>query len=262
MEAKIQTATDGVVLKSRDIGAATRVLSVLTGKSGLIDVFANGARRPKSRLAAVAQPFAYSDFVISRRKDVCTVEAGEIKHTFYALREDIRRLSLAFYLSELTGFLAPRPGESGANPGEYLRLFLNSLYLLETGTREEAFVRAVYELRILAMSGYMPDLVACVSCGVFDGARPVFYPGNGIFLCEDCAAAENADRPAVHISGAVLSAMRHVIYSDFEKIFSFRLSGEALGLFGRACEAYVTERTERAFKSLDFYKSVEKSIEV
>jgi DNA repair protein RecO (recombination protein O) len=257
-QALTQISTDGAVLRVRDIGKATRILVILTRESGIIDVFANGARNPKSRLAAVAQPFAYSDFIISLKKDIYTVNTGEIKHSFYSLREDIDKLSIAFYFCELTMLLAPKPGTQCGSPGDYLRLFLNALNFLENGLRENNFLKAVYELRLLSISGYMPDLVCCAVCGAYESESGgySFYPRRGRLVCSGCFEGTESDVSALHITSPVLSAMRHIIYSDLEDLFNFQLSKEALELLGKVCEAYITEQMERTFTSLDFYKSL------
>ena len=44
--------------------------------------------------------------------------------------------------------------------------------------------------------------------------------------------------------------------SDFEKIFSFSLADDALKSFSLVSEGYLLHKTERKFKTLDFYKTI------
>jgi DNA repair protein RecO (recombination protein O) len=50
--------------------------------------------------------------------------------------------------------------------------------------------------------------------------------------------------------------MRYVSLSDFEKIFSFSLTDDALKSFSVVSEGYLLHKTERKFKTLDFYKTI------
>lgn len=50
--------------------------------------------------------------------------------------------------------------------------------------------------------------------------------------------------------------MRHIVLSDFEKIFSFSVSPGALGELSAAAEAYTVEILQKRPKTLDFYHSM------
>ena len=54
-----------------------------------------------------------------------------------------------------------------------------------------------------------------------------------------------------------LAAMRHVLYGDERKLFSFRLSEASQQKMGAATEAFVLTQLERGFRTLDFYKQLE-----
>lgn len=73
----------------------------------------------------------------------------ETEQNFFGLRSDVEKLSLAVYLAQLCAQVAPAEEEAG----EFLRLILNSLYLLEKDKRPQRLVKAVFELRLLAMGG-------------------------------------------------------------------------------------------------------------
>ena len=50
--------------------------------------------------------------------------------------------------------------------------------------------------------------------------------------------------------------MRHILYSDFDKLFSFRLGVESLSQLAAASEAYLLAQVERVLPALNFYKTV------
>ena len=56
-------------------------------------------------------------------------------------------------------------------------------------------------------------------------------------------------------TAGVVAAMRHICLSDPERIFSFTLSNTGLKSLADISETYLLARTQRRYKSLEFYKS-------
>ena len=54
-----------------------------------------------------------------------------------------------------------------------------------------------------------------------------------------------------------LAALRHAVYGDPKRLYSFTLGGESLRRLALAAEAFVATQMERGFKTLDFYKSLQ-----
>ena len=157
------------------------------------------------------------------------------------------------YLAQLCAQLAPAEEEAG----EFLRLMLNSLYLLEKDKRPQQLVKAVFELRLLAMAGYMPDLVGCKVCGCFESETIYFLPLTGDLMCGDCLGdAPLEEMVRLRLSPGVLAAMRHILYAESGKVFNFTLSGEELRYLGDICEYYTIVQLDTRLSSLDFYKSL------
>ncbi len=243
MKEKIHT--DGLVIKENHIGESDRLITVLTRNEGVVHSFATGARKITGKSMSATQLLCFSDFVFTRKKDTYRVTEAEAVEVFFDLRNDIEKLSLAQYFCELAGALAPveEPAE------EYLRLILNSLKFLADNRLPPAQIKAVFELYILSLSGYMPDLSECPECG--KEKNLCFDMSEGQVFCQ-----EHASVGAIQLSDSVLSAMRFITMSEFSKIFFFSLPDEALNDLENVCENYLKIRLERTFKTLDFYNSV------
>lgn len=247
----MQISTEGVVLRARDINDADRVLTILTKDRGVISAFANGSKRMKSRLTASTQTFAYSRFQLFKGKDHYTVDGAEPVTVFYGIRNDVERLALAGYLCELAQSLAPEEDEAEG----FLRLLLNCLHFLDKGTRDSILLKALFELRALSMAGYMPNLVACDGCGCYESGRMFFYINGAKLLCQRCATPD--DSGAVReLSPPVLAAMRYIVYSEFDKLFSFTLASANRARLAEVCEAYMLCTLGHGFKTLDFLKAL------
>lgn len=127
--------------------------------------------RCASSLAAAIDLFSYSDFLIFFNKDQYCVDGAETNRIFYHLREDLEKTSLAAYMGELAETLVPQ----GEPAQEYLSLMLNCLHLLETDQRTVDFIKPLFELRLLTMAGYMPDLVGCTWLRAVSGGAVLLF---------------------------------------------------------------------------------------
>lgn len=246
----MQIKTDGIIIKEQTIGESDRLVTILTRDAGVIRAFARRAKSLKDSKNSATGLLAYSRLSIFRGRDKYIVDSASPIEVFFGLRRDIGRLSLAQYFCELAASLVPEETDSA----EYLRLVLNSLHFLANGTKGESLLKAITELRMLSISGYMPDLIACKNCGAYESGSMYFLPLSAMLLCENCY--EKGDAPAVHIPMSVLTAMRHICYSEFEKLYSFSLSDKAAKLLAYTVENYTVHILGRMPGTLEFYKSV------
>lgn len=241
--------TDGIVIREKEAAMQDKHITLLTRESGVITAFVNGGRNPKNKNVSSTDLLCYSDFSLEKtKKGTCYIKEATPKNVFFSLRNDIVTLSLSQYLAELTSELAPREEEAG----EFLSLLLNSLHLLSKANKERALVKAVAELRMLTLSGYMPQIVGCSKCGVFESEKMFFDTFSGEIFCESCRPA----RKVREISSGALAAVRHICLSDGGKIFSFSLPPQSLSELCSVAEGYLLSVTGKRFKTLDFYKKM------
>ncbi len=239
--------TDGLVIREQFTGEADRVITVLTRDHGVIRAFANGARSIKSKNLAATQLLCYSDFNIYKsNKNVYSIAEANAKDVFFSLREDVVKLSLAQYFTEIADELAPRE----ENADEFLRLLLNSLFFLANNKKSPALLKPTVELRMLSLSGYMPDLVGCCVCGKYESETVFFSTDSGRIYCDTCKREERT----MEITSSVLASVRHICLSNLEKLFSFSISPETIELLGCVSEEYLRKTTCKKYKTLDFYK--------
>ena len=104
----------------------------------------------------------------------------------------------------------------------------------------------------MATSGYMPDLVACSECGKFDDDFMCFYYENGSILCHECKFEDKS----AYLDKTLLSAMRHIVYSDFERLFSFSIPEKSAIRLSHITEEYLIFQTGKRYHTLDFFKSL------
>lgn len=245
-------STDGIILKTKPLGNDDHVYTILTREKGIITAFARNRQKISRGMGSALELFTYSNFVLFQSKERYSINSATSNKIFFGIRNDIEKVSLASYLSELLMELAPEEGE---NPNEYVRLFLNSLALLESGKRTVQFIKPLFELRLMALSGYMPDLLGCTICGESEGKSLWFLPQAGSIVCGDCVG-QVSGQLTVPLTAGELAAMRHIIYAPMERLFSFALPEQTLKCLSVLTEQYIYYQLEKTFSTLDFYHTL------
>lgn len=235
--------TDGLIIREKSSGEQNRTVTVLTREYGLIRAYVYGAKKIGSRTGAATQLFAFSDLGIAERRGSYIIEAAKPKEVFFNLRNDVKKIALAQYFAELTETLAPEK----ENTEEYLKLILNSLMLLMEEKRDEKLIKSVFELSILSLSGYMPNIVACEICGKYEDDYMFFDTSNGNIFCDSCGNF------GMKVPVSVISAVRYIVLSDRQKIFNFNLNESNLETLSQLTEKYTLSMLQRKFRTLDFY---------
>lgn len=243
--------TEGIVLKERIVGEQDKFIDILTKESGILEISVKGARKINGKSGSSTQLFAYSRFCINQKGERFFLNSVEPIHIFYGLRSSLTKISLASYFAEVLRYCV----DSEAYGGNITRLFLNTLYYMENDLRSEALLKSVFEFRLLSEIGYMPDIVACRGCGAFEPDEMLFSIDDGGFYCKECASDANAEG-CMRLKLPILKAMRHIVFSDHERLFNFRVSERAMTKLSAASENYLLSHLERNFRTLDFYKSL------
>ncbi len=241
--------TPGLVLREIKYKESDRILTILTPGQGVISAMAKGSLRLKSKLFSSCGLFCYSEFTLFPGKNMYTVNEAQSKTVFHGLSHSVEAMSLAMYMSEIAMMLTPSQGEAET----VLRLLLNSLYLAQKENAPLRQIKAVYELRVCSECGYLPQLLMCKGCGLYEGTDFFLDPIDGKLLCKDCAAKEGK-KP--NLDPGALYAMRHICLANDKKIFAFRIAEQSGRQLYAAAERYMLTHLESVPKSYSFLKSV------
>lgn len=245
---------DGFVTREFLQGENNKVLSILTKEFGLITATARGAVKINGKNSSASQIFSYSEFSIEKVKDWYYVQSAEPKHSFYSIRKDIDKLSLAQYFAQIINECIVEEQDSG----DILRLTLNTFYYLENGSRSPELLKSIFELRFLSDIGLMPDLLACKHCAEYLPENPVFLMSKGVFYCCKCLKFVQGYiiEDCFPVSKSMLHIIRYIALSELEKIFLFKISGESEKILNAFTERYLKAQLGRSFSALDFYNAL------
>ncbi len=239
--------TKALVIREQSIGESDRLITLFTVDLGIVKAFVKKAEQIKNKLNSVTSLFAYCDFVLYKGKTAYTVSSAEPIEMFFNLRNDIQKLALAQYLAELSGelLLQEQPNV------ELLSLVLNSFYLLCSGKKENMHIKAVFEMRALLISGYMPPPVACDTCGMYETDPMFFDISEGKIYCSKCKPLGT-----YRISLQTVKAIRFICFSESTKIFNFKLEHDDMLTLANIAEHYMLNILGHTLGTLKFYKGI------
>lgn len=250
----------GLVIRTVDYKEADRLISIFTEEKGIVHAMARGARSLRSRQMAATQQFCYATFVLYKKGELYWVREAELIESFFGLRAGVEGLALASYFCEVLSDVALAESDR-----ELLRVSLNSLYAIAEQKCELPKIKAAFEMRVCAVLGFMPDVLACHHCQRRDGEF-YFDIMDAKITCAQCHAQQQDDLPAdpqdgtrhivCRLTPGAKVALGYVIYCPPEKLFSFRVAQEDMRSFSHATECYLLNQLERSFRTLDFYREV------
>ncbi|WP_058301877.1 DNA repair protein RecO [Gorillibacterium timonense] len=241
---------EGIVIRSMDYGEGHRILSLLTGRMGKISVMARGAKKVKSRLAAVTQPFTYGEYVIYFGSgQMGTLNQGDSIQPHRPLREDLHKAAYSAYLAELVDRLTAEREPNGSL-FEQVKAALQAI----EEDKDPAIILAVMEMKMLALAGYLPQLDECVSCGGEEGEMMLSMMQGGI-LCPRCRAK---DPSAVPLSPKALRLLRIFQRMDLRRLGATEVSPETKTEIRSIMRSFMDIHMNTKWKSRDFLDQMEK----
>jgi DNA repair protein RecO (recombination protein O) len=242
---------EAIVLRHIDWGEADRLLWLFTRETGKVKAIAKGVRKPRSRKAGHLEPFTRVDLLLAQGRDIPIITQAEAKETFLNLREDLVRVGYTSYVIEL---LDRFTYEEGENIGLY-RLLGETLSRLNREA-DPTFAVRYYEVRLLDLVGFRPQLFQCVNCRAEIRAEDQFFSfEKGGVICPRCSRNEAGAR---QVSVAALRILRHFQRSDYVEAQRLKLAAgvdrELENLMGN----YLTYLLERGLNSPAFLRRVRK----
>lgn len=176
--------TDAIVLKRIKVSDYDKILLLFTRKAGKMSVSVKGSQNPKSKMASGSHPFIYGEFSLNKGGRMSSVTSIDIKESFYKLREDLDKLTIASYFLELVNIVIV---ENEIN-NQLFDILLNHLSAIEKSDTlaQSHLIKVAFELKLLYSIGLNPEMHVCVNCGNEQFDNPKFSIEDGGIICENC----------------------------------------------------------------------------
>lgn len=239
--------TEAIIIKRRDHGEADRLLTLYTRDFGKLQALAKGARKPQSRKTGHVELFMRTHFLIAHGRTFDVITQAELVEPYAALREDLVRTTYAAYLTELLDKFTP-PDDKNVSLYELLSRALG--WLSESDNL--LLAARYYELRLLSLTGFQPQLFQCVASGEAIVEEDQYFSAELGGLLRP--AARTADRHARPISSAAVKVMRYLQTRDWSAVEALQLRRSLHTELEAILHYYIAYLLERNLKSVDFLR--------
>lgn len=242
---------EGIVIRTTDYGEANKVLTLYTREHGKLGVMARGAKKPRSRLAAVSQLFTHGFFLCKTGpgSGMADLSQGDIVESYRDLRQDLTRTAYAAYIVELTDRLSE---EREANPFVFQLLSLTLRYLDEG--KDPEILSRIFESKMLVVAGIRPHLHSCAHCNR-EQEPYVFSVSQGGLLCPAC---KEIDPYTITISPAVWKLLRLFQLFDLKRLGEIDVKPATRSQLKLVLHRFIDEHLDLRLKSRSFLEQLEK----
>jgi DNA repair protein RecO (recombination protein O) len=204
-------------------GESDQIVTLYTLDFGKIKGIAKGAKRSRKRFGNTLEIGSYvsATFFEKETLDLVRLSHCELVRSFEGLREDITKLAWASYLIELVNEMTAERIKNKA----LFRLLSVFLNLINRGILREE-IQQVFEVRLLSLLGYQPQLNHCIRCqkGLL-GEKFFFSAREGGILCSSCAV----DLPGlVPVSLGTIKTLLRAQSIPLEKVGRISFSPQSL----------------------------------
>lgn len=237
------------MLRRKDFGEADRILTLFTPELGKVRAVAKGIRKPRSRKAGHLELFTCARLLLAVGRDLDIITQAEGLDSYRPLREDLLRNAYGTYMVELLDRFTPDAEE---NPEMY-QLLRQGLGWAATAAGL-ALAARYYELHLLGLAGYQPQLRRCVVCTrELEPVDQFFSISAGGVVCPSCAEHRAGRLP---LSLGALKLLRFMQSNPYSKVAALSISGRTLNEVEHLLARYITETLERQLKSVEFLKLI------
>src|SRR5215207_3671457 len=178
--------TEALILRSYNLAEADKIVVCLSRSAGLIRGVAKGCRKLRNRFGAALEPFTVVNLTYYEKEhqELVSFRQVDILKSRFNLSSNASILTGFSYMGDLIiDFSAPHQANDN--------LFRMALACFEAASETPDDLEAVlryFEVWLLKLEGFLPDLRACASCNrLFSGEEAVYVGSDSSLRCSQCS---------------------------------------------------------------------------
>ena len=248
-------STPAILLHRLDYGDFDLILTFLSLERGKISLIAKSAKRSTRRFAGILELFSLIEVVSSssRGRGLPVLQEAILHSPFSTIRDDIKKTAYASYWCELINKWV----EENRKQAQLFHLLRHVLSQLDSGAATAAELSILFQMRLLELSGYSPNLRQCAHCQkqleAIQPHRVVFDISKGGIVCDKCAAGTGG---RIRLSKGTIKQFNWINSGDLKKASRMRFGSQALEEGLELLEAFVPYVMGIQPRSLKFLKQI------
>jgi DNA repair protein RecO (recombination protein O) len=171
------------------LGESDKVLILFSSEKGIIRAVAKGARKPGTKMSGRSDVLCINKLFLNTGKTFEIISQAESIEAFPEFRQDLERMSYGLYYAELSNHFGQGLSEESQT---YFEFLVKSLELQARSRFDPSWLCLEFEMGLLDMLGYRPELTYCVVCREVLGDYNLgsFNKESGGVVCQRCSLQE------------------------------------------------------------------------
>ncbi len=246
---------EAIILRAKTMREADKIITIFSRERGKQRVVAHGVSKAKSRKRGAVQPLCHSQLLLYKGKELDSVTQAESITYFDHLRQNLEKLAWASYLCELVDGLN---AENEPNEPLFILLLTGLKWLNqpETDLAAAEILVSGFEIKMLGLLGYLPELNCCVNCGAAISGKISFSLSQGGLLCDHC---RSVDTKLYFLTPQSLDLLKQLIVTKPGGLTRLTPPQATYQEVKRLLHNLAKHHLERRAKALDFLEVLHKS---
>ena len=203
--------TEALILKAAPYGEGHTIVTALTAGGSQLKAMAYGSRKLTSRIGGHLTPLTRVDLALYKSRDMDIIKQAQNLESFSELKNDLSLMTKAIFIMELIeGF-----SNTGVGNRPLFDLSIISLRRLQLSSNSdlEDLVVSCFQLNLLKVTGFMPELYTCVDCRAsLNSYNYNFIIDIGGLCCTNCLSGY--PRRAISVSSGCVDILRQFDRGD------------------------------------------------
>jgi DNA repair protein RecO (recombination protein O) len=240
--------TDAINLKSYNLNDADKIIVMYSKENGLIKGVAKGIKKPKSKLGARMDLLVANSLQLLKGRSMDTILQAQTLNNFKKTREDIDKLMLSSYISELVVNFGE--GSESASKEIYDLLYKALNRISDSKDKKDALIAVIkFQLKILLIMGFCVELDTCLCCRerVLD-EEMYFSSSMGGIICKECNEHLGVKLKMHHKIKEFLEAMLQFDF-DYESEYDRKATEKVCQVCFNLLDEYIKIHTNKKTKT-------------
>lgn len=219
----IHYRTQVFVLKEIERGEADKVFTVFTRDFGKLEVLGKAIRKITSKLKAGIPLFSISEIKFIQGKAYKTLTDAILIEDFENIKKDLKRLKVAFRISEAFDQLIKAP-EEDEKIWQLLNETFHQLNDYPLPVTHYPLPYYYFFWNLLSILGYQPELYQCLICEKKLKPDVLYFTLQGGIICDTCYKKEKPE--SLKINANIIKILREILKKDFSNLSKLKIEKE------------------------------------
>ncbi len=232
----IHYRTLGLVLRKENRGEADQLFSFYTKDFGKLEILGKAIRKISSKLRSGADLFYLSEIEFIQGKAYKTLTDAILIDKFENLRKDLKRLAIAYKISEVLDDLV-RDQEKDNKIWHLILETFNKLNSLALSQFNYFLIYYYFLWNLFSVLGYQPEIYNCFFCQRrLEPKRIYFSLKEGATVCNECS---RKTKEAIIINEGLVKILRIILKKDWSTFRRLKIENSQKKLLKEISESYL-----------------------